>query len=985
MFPSNVSQCGVTESILQKAFLQCLEGRQDLCWTLTKSVTVGFYRHLHHYLRHWPPSRSATKTTVGRFYLLVDENFQSGSMSSRPDNVYLFVQRVADSCKLNSEPMYYGIDNTVEQLRCVVSGYQEDLDVMSQKVSKQQEALEEMKKQFEIASTELASSRRALSDVMNRLQKTIKQRDTARKQASKIQEKLEAAHLDSVYYEDEIQAKNDDLADQIESLKGELCSLSVAGSALVSDGAPGDMKFCFETKDGGRVYTTAVRELYYKLLSDQLPPAKISTTIKSVLKSFLPSLDVDKLKLPGESCASYMRKEELTTVNLAHNAASLLESDSLNLNCDGTTLSQKKLQGAAINGTVLSVNEIPDGSADSMIADISHELHKLRDIAHALKLPNADKINWTLIKSSSSDSASTQKRFNKLVEEKREEDNERFGPAGECPDVTELVENFCCMHLGINLRKVFFESEESGTDDASSDVFVHEFCKLLSKSGGKHGIPEYGHGATAFPDFLTLMASQSKPSEATYYQQCGKVKLDRQVGSRYFVTAANAGKVLFLREAAISFLKYTGKEKGNKLEQSVFRKLQDPQELAHLQVDAVMFHHVYSRLVMLAKSTHLNKNVLDMNKHYLELQTFLTMVERNPEAAMDQNLQVFPSETKLYGNDKKVNHRLRPSYLPIEEVVFCYSETDWPRLSPLLSSGAAKMNAKLSSYAQNQLPGGKYWEPEPDVASILRSLKPNNDVCESILGLNDYLSVTMPNLHQMSKSNLVQAKKNKTVQWLDGLPSEQQHNIVELARKSRVQVKKASKSAEDDRRKFRQEKMIRDKNRRDTLQKRAAEEKARLSKVHLVTSMHELKGVLSEIDEESISAAKKRQKKLALLREQINVRKKVFQQSINIPFTTKGKQRPLSDIIREFSAHLQNEGARTVIHSTHSYTSESLVGRRVLHRFEVESEERWFSGFIVSYNPATCLHEIVYDDEEEHCFFNLLEDLSNGDLIVETD
>ena len=81
---------------------------------------------------------------------------------------------------------------------------------------------------------------------------------------------------------------------------------------------------------------------------------------------------------------------------------------------------KKKLQGAAINGTVLSVNEIPDGSADSMIADISHELHKLRDIGHALKLPNADKINWTLIKSSSSDSALTQKRFNKLVKEKEE-------------------------------------------------------------------------------------------------------------------------------------------------------------------------------------------------------------------------------------------------------------------------------------------------------------------------------------------------------------------------------------------------------------------------------------------------------------------------------------------------------------------------------------------------------------------------------------
>ena len=64
------------------------------------------------------------------------------------------------------------------------------------------------------------------------------------------------------------------------------------------------------------------------------------------------------------------------------------------------------------------------------------------------------------------------------------------------------------------------------------------------------------------------------------------------------------------------------------------------------------------------------------------------------------------------------------------------------------------------------------------------------------------------------------------MQWLDGLPSEQQYSIVELARKSPVQLKKAYKSAEDDRRKFRQEKMIQDKNRRDALQKRATEEKA---------------------------------------------------------------------------------------------------------------------------------------------------------------
>ena len=70
--------------------------------------------------------------------------------------------------------------------------------------------------------------------------------------------------------------------------------------------------------------------------------------------------------------------------------------------------------------------------------------------------------------------------------------------------------------------------------------------------------------------------------------------METQVGCRYFVTAANAGKVPFLRQAAISLLKYTRKDKGNKLEQSVYEKLQDIDTLAQLKADAIMFHHIYS-------------------------------------------------------------------------------------------------------------------------------------------------------------------------------------------------------------------------------------------------------------------------------------------------------------------------------------------------------------------------------------------------------
>ena len=174
------------------------------------------------------------------------------------------------------------------------------------------------------------------------------------------------------------------------------------------------------------------------------------------------------------------------------------------------------------------------------------------------------------------------------------------------------------------------------------DTFVHEFCKLF----GKTGVPEYTCGVLSFPDFLELQISTTTDEERAYYQACLKVTLHRQVGSRYFVSAANAAKILFFKDAAIQFLKFTGKDRsGNKLERDVFAKLHDSAELAHLKADSLMYYHVYGDLYMLSKSTDLDLSVLSMNQHYLELQTYLSEVESCPEIVFDQNYHVF-----LYGS-----------------------------------------------------------------------------------------------------------------------------------------------------------------------------------------------------------------------------------------------------------------------------------------------------------------------------------------------
>ena len=499
----------------------------------------------------------------------------------------------------------------------------------------------------------------------------------------------------------------------------------VSESRLSEMEVAGMSEFCIQTKHGRR-YSPAIRKLYYQLLADQVPTSKIADIIKAVIRCFNPSVDIQNLKLPQRACASYMRKAELKTISDAHKAKVLSEKSSetgYRLNTDGTTKAQRKIGAVAINDMVVSVNELPDGTAASAVHDVSRELQTLREIAHALKMPNADTINWTLLVSSTSDSASTQKRFNKLIEECRDNDEKKYGPA--TSKTIDLVENFCSMHLGINLRKAFLSGlvqENTSSSDRQHyqvDILVHEFCKVF----GRHGVPEYGSGVLAFQDFLAIMSTDSSLSTEMkeYYCCCASITLERQVGSRYFVTAANAAKIFFLKDAAVTFLKYTGKDSGNRLERDLLGKLLNEIEIAHVRIDAMMYYHVYADLVMLSKSNDLQKSAFDMNLHYLELQTYLNEVQQYPEVVLDSSYRVFQSEVRLY-EECSTNHRLHAMSKDVYKKLFQPSEKNHAVFCQLIITGAAKMRGKLCSYAQDHLPGGKYWNPDGDLKKVLTEL-----------------------------------------------------------------------------------------------------------------------------------------------------------------------------------------------------------------------------------------------------------------------
>ena len=55
--------------------------------------------------------------------------------------------------------------------------------------------------------------------------------------------------------------------------------------------------------------------------------AEIAHIIRSTISAFFPDVDVSNIQLPAESCAGYMRREELWTVSTAHQASFFFQSD----------------------------------------------------------------------------------------------------------------------------------------------------------------------------------------------------------------------------------------------------------------------------------------------------------------------------------------------------------------------------------------------------------------------------------------------------------------------------------------------------------------------------------------------------------------------------------------------------------------------------------------------------------------------------------
>lgn len=133
--------------------------------------------------------------------------------------------------------------------------------------------------------------------------------------------------------------------------------------------------------------------------------------------------------------------------------------------------------------------------------------------------------------------------------------------------------------------------KEKAVNSVGVDLVVHSMCKLLGHLGSN---PEYGRGIQAFPEHLQALLENAEAVGDTEEEELEQlkasldVKLARQVGSRYFVTSRNAGRIFFLATYAVRYIRSLELTKElNNLEKDVLAYMTSPYDLALLKVDII--------------------------------------------------------------------------------------------------------------------------------------------------------------------------------------------------------------------------------------------------------------------------------------------------------------------------------------------------------------------------------------------------------------
>ena len=531
-------------------------------------------------------------------------------------------------------------------------------------------------------------------------------------------------------------------------------------------------KMSVETFSEGE-YLPSVRQVVQDLHSFGVGVKHIGQTIQTVLKHLV---GIKGVKVPSESSNRRMILESNLLAKLQVGEKML--SHGLNtLHFDGTTDAQKHFLGFQIStpgqNLSLSISETIRGDTQTQVDTLKQVFNDLSDVMSSDSTEeNKDKIYANLmisVKNLMSDQHIVNKifldEFTKLRTFLLEEFDTNWCNLSENEKerASQIHQYFCHLHvlanMGDSASKALKEYEQILTggsgkmgrnlnkdfsswndQDSAAIRSIRTACSLLASGGSSSsGCPE---------DFKAYLASKDK-----------LYKLKKFEHNRFNVIFENAGAVVYHKDDIIDFLSKLSSM--NMLQRSVLSDLKDENIYQEIVALAIIGKIITTPFMKLVDSKTFATHILDLNKHFHQLQIDLKHWSSTPDDLLTGISVIFPD--------------FPPAKDVVYQALFNVNDTDGEPQEhgdvtiEVISLTCSHLYLTVSRLMKNQLPGGCHTSDDEAKRQESISVPKHNRVSEKNFADMKQIRHFKPNASIEHIEATLMWINNKTIEWLDSM------------------------------------------------------------------------------------------------------------------------------------------------------------------------------------------------------------------------
>ncbi|CAC5388506.1 unnamed protein product [Mytilus coruscus] len=270
---------------------------------------------------------------------------------------------------------------------------------------------------------------------------------------------------------------------------------------------------------------------------------------------------------------------------------------------------------------------------------------------------------------------------------------------------------------------------------------------------------------------------------------------------------------------------------------------------------------------------------------------------------------------------------------------------------------------------QQQLPGGLFYEPSPELTSETLSVLPHNKIPERAFGVLDFMVRYRPNASILTNESFFTFSFNQTNEWLDSLSEKERNELLQDARKKGRELRGKFKGRCEE---IERKRLNALKEKQEAIKKKKENTFKKRKNKHLI---------ICEKRKALVSQLRFRQNVL----KQYVKDKKIFNASNN------GRLLTIETLTENVKQLIEEAASKDVASSIHQRSSKMpiLVNKRIRHSFN----EGAFDGKVISTVPGfPDYYNIIYDcelnaesnvtDSTAIYTYRLLEDYREGKLEI---